>query len=55
MIIETCSGRRHFFNKILKSLNEEIYGKWDRKCDCGKKKVSVKDYGEWRKAYDNTR
>jgi len=47
MIFITCSGNEHYFNNIMHEynhrLNPGVVKAWDRKCDCGKKKISKKD------------
>lgn len=41
MLFETCSGDNHFFNNMFNGRT------WDRKCDCGKLKLSKKKYEEF--------
>jgi hypothetical protein len=47
MFYETCSGKRHFFNGALSQVNHmqnpTIFKPWNKKCDCGKETLSVKE------------
>ena len=53
MMIETCSGERHFYNHAFKSLTPQVFGEWDRKCDCKKHKLSLKEYKKWKKQFES--
>ena len=47
MWVPTCNGKDHYFNHIFD-------GKlWNRKCDCGKKKLTKKKYQKFLKSLEN--
>lgn len=50
MLFITCSGKDHYFNNIIQAYTHianpdypDAFPEWDRKCDCGKKKLAKKE------------
>ncbi len=60
MLFETCSGKRHFFNKMVTEYNHranpdypEPFPQWDRKCDCGKKWIAGATLEKFMKQFES--